>query len=467
MALGHTAVDQGSLAGEWYPFTEPTILSDCVLDCYLVHDVYNNNYPFSIEITNIIGSDFDVLLKDNSNNILETFSSHVATVVDWGTNRKIFEWLVPNNDVVFRMVLVPSALTAGTGILCSRTIQDLPGRVRSIKVGNSVFKEDIIFEAGNNVSLAHLQNNQINTLRNRNRILIEGIPGAGEGFDNNCDDPNKLYVRTINKIRPDKNGNFFIQTDGCSFSSPVFNLVSPPDAPIPQFTITNGIMKLYDNCSVCCKCEYYVNVYKALSKVWQNWKDLADAIIEARDKVDDLIEQIKSIEDCLNQNAFTLQVTNNGNCRFTVQTGCCNRTKCCHTNIQLRLTFILYRNGSPLNTPPSPVTVENSYIYKPGGSSYENYSPAFFSPENKWPVAIFYYDTWRPNASFGALLKMKINCQPGDALQVYATVHMQVDDPAACGLTAPTVPSILTDIWNYHNIPYVPVWFIKETMIGL
>jgi len=486
MSIGQTSVDQGNFSGYLYPFINETPLANFILDCYLsFYNLYPSNFPFTLEITDVNDPHFRVIIYDSLSNVVETFitdptqTTNPPVIVNWGTQRQIYEWKVNPKDMVFRLVVVPSQLTSGVGTLSTRVLNKLPQRVRSIKVGNQTFSGHIVLEAGNNVLLktddpilgsvaTNFLSDNLPKIRNNNKISILGLPGAGAGFYSNCNDPASLVIKTINKISPDKNGNFFIEVDGCIKAQPETTVVPGTETnPVPDFDITPGKLNIYNDCGVCCKCEYYVRVYKALKRVWSKWKDLGQLAEQLRDETVQTIQSWLQIQNCLNSNALYFKLEREPACNFLELATWCNTSSCCLNNLELRFTHILYRNGSPLSTPPAPVQVINSLIYKPGTGSYENYSPTFYNSSQKWPVAIYYYEQVGIGLSIGAILRLKVNCQSNDVLKVYLTVHCDVPDPAMCGLQNPPLPSELTAIWSNLGVPVKTVRAISEKTIPL
>lgn len=116
-----------------------------------------------------------------------------------------------------------------------------------------------------------------------NRLRADASAGLGEGQFYYCESIDDRIL-TINEVAPDEHGNINLDFSTCLRATQPATYMepwTPPESSSPgspdiydfQYLITAmpATLKLNSDCSACCQCEYWVRLYKALRKWWEEY----------------------------------------------------------------------------------------------------------------------------------------------------------------------------------------------------
>lgn len=441
------AVDQPP-AGSYFPFQPYPAdnLELLVADFYLEYDDESCNFSRPFHVTALWGfgeinnsppasytpvHDYEILVEDD--NGLTVFDSRNATSLytdDWDGRLTTVEWrsstavgrLVfhtawgPDDEVInFKKWIETDAK------LDDRALLRLPSRVRSIRVGATTISGDSLsLEEGYNFSMSIQEQDLVDGGRFVTPILMRAESGDGVGRFPGCEEVSTA-IRTINNIGGDNTGNFRIETEGRRDSELSCLRIYQPSAITStsprQASVTGATLELANDCAPCCDCEDFVSVYKALSSIWNNYKEMGQDAEEARDQHAANIDRWNEQKECREAKAGRLVTVGGNGCQITVASMMCNVCDDCQVDIRLRFTFETFRGGSPTSLPISlqDLTIE--------GSSTDGEIPGSASSvsSNVFDVFIDYANPGSPSiARFRANFT---GCQAGDAVRIHFSGH--------------------------------------------
>lgn len=475
--IRRVAVNQAPGGGTVYPFLEENDLTDVILDVYVCYDDPENEFepPFTFTFQPTVSPDFAVDISDA--NAVSLLAASLSTtdndvkITDWGSDRRVYEWVVSPLvlRVVARPVAVPNILINTSAILDPTTCNRLPGRVRSLNGMTGV----VAIHAGYNISLAVTETEPADGKRRTSRIMVSAIPGAGLGRRSGCEDEVPL-LKTINGQGAAPGGNFKIILDDCYRSQlPLTMVNTPQDAvTVRQATyqyagLTNeeagaGLV-LFNDCRPCCSCEDYVRVYKGLKVMWERWKAAAQDAEAARDTFAANIERWLAQKSCREDNPIHTVAQSQTTCRVFLGVNYCNVTKCCLTNIEIRLTLQLFEDGEPIDWPDT-ATVLDAYIETSYTDTRDPYVPI-----RDGSVYRFFIDYANPGDNTVVAMRLCVDCPPATeddpdppqrSIRMTATVH--IPDPAndpdgnPCTLPTQTIADDIQNIWSIFSVPAEP-----------
>lgn len=196
------------------------------------------------------------------------------SVKDWGDDYTLYEWL--SRNAVCRIVAhknwspdeeaavnYPLNLAPESAIIDERAIYKMPQRVKSLRVLNSTIRRSsVVFKAGYNVDLL-TGAQEVVGLRNQTPITVD-VTDTAEYSDCSEEKPTAIY--SINGIRANANGQFFITADKCIFAR--VPTIKNEDDSISRFKV-NGISPIVidSDCPACCDCPDYVNMALYMNRV--------------------------------------------------------------------------------------------------------------------------------------------------------------------------------------------------------
>lgn len=470
-----TAVNQQPGGGTLYPFAvDPAAgLLDAILDAYLSYedDVCVRVLPFDLTVT-AAGADFTTSVTDaNGDDVVDAvFDSTEAATTVWGSDRTVYEWV--GSTYVFRLVVADAGITGlsnAVGVLDPRVLNRLPGRVRSFRLGSQVLDGDIVFMAGNNVALSveDPENGRSDGGRYATRLLMDAVPGAGEGREEGCLDGDQA-IRKVNQITPDAAGNFVIELDDCYRAQLAVAVTGAEDDVRAALYESAGLttaqakaaIALFNDCRPCCPCTYFVRTYKGLKRMWDRWKTVAVSAEAARDTFTDNIDRWTTQAACRTTAPLRTVLKSQPGCKTFAGAYFCNTTRCCLTNILIRFTFQYYENGVETAWPGG--TVTEAYLI--GANGNEAYAPTVSGQ-----VYTFAVETAEPFGAVVAGLKLCVACQPDPddedppELTIRMTATVQYLDPPSpnqdgneCVVTAADVPDDIAGVWTDLELPSTP-----------
>lgn len=443
-ATPRTAVNQAPGGGTDYPFypaAAPPALGGVVLDAYVAYADRGLRLPFSLVVSGA-GPDYDVTVLDAGGDAVVAGNTAAAVTSAWG-DRAVHQWVV--NGVVLRVVV--AALAAGSGVLDPRTCDLLPLRVTSFRVGDVALAGDLVVAAGYNVTAAGGPPEAGRTPGGRyaSVVSLDAVPGAGLGRVAGCPDEYPV-LRRFNRVGPDCAGNLTVDADDCFRVQVPADVTGPPDGPRTA-TATPATLRLTSDCDPCCACEDYVNTYKGLKRVWDEWAAAAAAAEAVRDTHGYNKARWVAAAECRAANPAALVATQGYACRSFFGGSYCNGTTCCVGPVELRFTFERFLHGAPVAWAGGSV-VEATISGSQTGGREEPYSPAVAGP-----VVRFFFDYADPGAACVAKFRFcATGCVEGETIRVTLTAHaaQPVANPHTgddCGLPAATVSEDLGDMW--------------------
>lgn len=456
----------------FYPFIAPDPRVDALVqDLYLSFedDLAEFVFPFYLTWLNGFGTDTpdvtgatpvasnaqDVLIVDAIGSPVFNSSLGSATATEHGDLRTVI-WRRLGNVLQLSYVksveaVTPSEFTVMNEI-DSRNLNQIPLRVRTIRVQGVSYSGDIELVAGNNMELSLAT--EVSGTRDIGSISFAATPGAGDGRTDGCLEPDDS-IKTINKVGPDDGGNFLIDMSDCyriqrpgqlgigiprDFTPGGAEFVSDmtsqlngqplafiagddPSATISAILASNYIaassLRVQSDCYACCKCVDYENVYKAIIRI-NTQLDTAAAHMElVRDNYVVGIERWNGQLACRENKPQRLIVRNAYSCRVQIAGLFFNFSECCIADAFIRMTIVHSRGGSPLAT--------EFISYKP-----ETFRAGFDTDYVDEP-AVLVKTANSVQVNFDAInvhsiMRMRTtlkfpNCQVGDVVSVTMTTH--------------------------------------------
>ncbi len=525
-------VNQPPSGGSSYPLIRP---SDDVK--YLLGDFYLSyeddrcvfEYPFYLVWLHGFGDNpvsppagwsipahsYDLIVHDKNGEVVFDSTTAISfNTTNWpATNPRlqILEWIA--DDAVCRATVHTewTAADIADGLdltydayiipdnaeLDSRTLNKLPKRVRSLRVGLTKLQgSPIIFDSGFNIDWQNIgeelsefqldfddfgieaEEQQLEVTLGRrvaNRITIDAVPGAGLGIVPGCEETAPV-VRKVSGAVADPSGNLTLDMSGClKVQRPVTLTASKPrEFRYAALGLTvaeaKAAIELGNGCGPCCQCDYFVRTYNGLARQWDLWETVAIEATESRDTLTENIERWTDEKSCRENNPLKLILIAEAECKVAVGVLYCNVNDCCARPLVLRFTFQYFEGGTEVT--PQAYTCSSAEI---DGSPQKRADipkgkGEAYSLAGQWPVyeARFEYadpqDTSR--VSFRICLPQ---CVPGNSLRMWVSAHYpdMGESPAGelCTSGVIGVPAEIEAIWNASAIgaPVNPARAVKTT----
>lgn len=150
-----------------------------------------------------------------------------------------------------------------------------------------VLSGDLLLQAGYN-----MQTQQLSKLYGPRAgavaVSLAAIPGAGFGvYPSQCTP--EMVLRSFNSIGPDDHGHFNFNATEC------YRLIVPTaGSPIPGvYEPELFTLQLFNDCSCCCPCGAYENVYKAMKRLHAGGRQTGVRIARTIDDFKNLTDKIK------------------------------------------------------------------------------------------------------------------------------------------------------------------------------
>lgn len=155
-----------------------------------------------------------------------------------------------------------------------------------------VLHGDIVLKAGYNTSIATATTN-VSTRPGGSGLVFNAIPGAGEGVSpSNC--APAAVLRSINTVGPDELGHFVLNVQNC-YRCIVPSVGGSPSA--TNFDPLVACLQFCNDCSQCCKCGDYENVYKAISRLHDKGRNTGLRMARTIDDLNDLKKEVNRQKD--------------------------------------------------------------------------------------------------------------------------------------------------------------------------
>ena len=420
-------------------------------------------------ITNAV----DLRIRDANDAVI--FDSTTATyyrAVNFGERLRIHEWR--NADAVCRVVqhtafedvedfkTFPTRIMPESSVLDERTVHLLPKRLNSVRAASVTTSEAIRLRGGYNVNLFSgvdprpqlLEPNITPVLqpgqeaatapgeRFRTRITISADPGDGDGRFKKCLETD-LPIRTINNVPPDEYGNFILTATNCYWMRrpadiangvAKFSLVDnevPVGGPSGQgSTNTASTLQIGNDCTPCCECADYMNVYKGVTSVHNTYAKIGKTAAATRDTYKDAITRWNEQKTCraASPTRVVMAATPSGtNLLLDVAVSLCNTSDDCVTaSSTLAFTASCSPGGGS----------GGGSIGSPSPANPDNCNVAITTSSNPQRQPYQLSGTW-PNytVNWGSV-------DPGQSVNVRARLTFACDDIDTCTITATATPTV-------------------------
>lgn len=440
--MTRTAVNQSPSGGNDYPFRQENALNALLLDFFLGYIDEFCAAVWPLRIGTLLGfgtgsyvADHarDVIVVDADDNVI--FDSRTGTYqeVAWGSDRAVAEWYDDAGQVV-RITFLTSALadfsTPSTpdAELDPRAYFLLPVGVTALIVNDVEMKETIDIEAGYNVSLSTTSPDRVDGGEFVERILLDGVVGAGAGRLAGCEEVEPV-IRKINNVGPDSSGNLIIETDGCIRQQLLLSSGGVYTGEDMTESEAMAAIQLDDYCTPCCPCDAYVYVYRGLKRVWDRWAQLAQELEAIRDTYAEARQRWLDQRDCRLDHPIRILATPQHSSTLFVGAVYCNMSHCCLAPLEIRFTFVRYVDGvaagavTGINIREAKITTHGS----PGEVAY--------APDVVGNVVIFRFDNATSQRSTSIRLRACYAAEENDTVLVTATVHAPDPPPNSFGET--------------------------------
>lgn len=391
-------INQPPSGGSLYPFVNPsTDIKFLLGDFFISFDDLTDSFVYPLRVKWLYGfgtnsvtpiSGYpapthaqDILIVD-ANNII-VFDSTQATsfkTTDWDSRLTIVEW--ESDDIVCRCtfhyewtagdiangstITYDDYIVPANGELQADTWYKLPKRVKSIVVGTqSVAKTKVVFKEGYNVGLnanveltplnidlpVFTRSKQLTTgTRLTNQVVISAAPGLGLGVYPACTDT-QPKLKKLNGAVGNSYQNFIFDSEACLRNQrPVGLLTSNPRVfDYGAFELNSleskSTLKLSNDCTCCCACEYFARTYQGLKRQWFLFKDIATEVEKTRDNFQNNINRWNIQKQIRETDNIRIRISVDGNCKIRYGIALCNSSKCCLSNIRVYVTWVQYLNG--------------------------------------------------------------------------------------------------------------------------
>lgn len=187
--------------------------------------------------------------------------------------------------------------------LVGHALQPIQTHVKSLTAELNTFSGTVELVAGYNVRLTNLPANDT-TARGISQVVVDVQSGEGLGQYPTCSETT-TPIMTINGVAPDAYGNYLVRSKECYRSEiPVSNPTGDP------FVIVPNTLKLYNDCSPCCSCDDYVQVYDSvLRNLYTNAKKVSDQAYYVRDQLQSIVDRWKTEKECREEPTLEVRVT--------------------------------------------------------------------------------------------------------------------------------------------------------------
>lgn len=285
----------------------------------------------------------DVLIVDADDTVV--FDSTTAPDyqgVRFGNRFFIHEWL--SETAVCRIVQHAAAPTLDSfrlpypafypdsAVLDERTHVIEPQKLMTITAGGvTVAGDDVEFLSGYNILT---QATVGDTVRAPIDITFSADAGQGEGRYPACA-PVDGYVRSINRVGPDSKGNFNLRAFDCLYARPPLNISFGVATPI------NNTLVLGNDCVACCNCVDYVNVFKALERIYDKWKFLGQEIETLRSQYSLQVDSWNKLKACVDREPMKVSyAVSCDSMAVSVAVTICNGVDICWSGIELEISAV-------------------------------------------------------------------------------------------------------------------------------
>lgn len=381
------------------------------------------------------------------------------------------------------------------GILDPRTSNKLPLRVRSLTVRRvygdlgTVLQGDVSIQPKYNIDVQvnptdigiigtdlfdlGLTTTQpiVEGSRVTNHIAISAVPGAGVGAYPSCnpDDTDELLRRLNSAIGDDKQNVILDPGDGCIRLQRPLELVD--DCPRSfEFndtsyidTVAPHVVRLINDCSSCCDCDYFARTYQGLKRQWSSYQTIADDATAARDQFKENVTRWDYQKLCRENNPVVIVLRIMPNCTVDVNVTYGNTSACCLVDVHMRLTFEYFNGVKWIEFPLAaqdecfPAHITSSEIKTPQTTN----GPVPYEVVGQFPVVDITTEHLPASSTFQSALKLCFpGCSIGSKVKVTAFIWwestLQSEHTTCHYPDSITLSQDILDIWNRAAMPRPP-----------
>jgi hypothetical protein len=275
-----------------YPFTQPGIagLNDVIVDAVVIDT--QQSLQVCLRMLDIVDWDYSDILGSFTYSDDTSFFAGSPSVEIWPYGQwvlvRFFEAGKEIQLILDGAHALPISIT-GRYPFVARVQECDPKSISSIQVTDGetsvtyVLTGDIYLEGGYNVQLQQV-------IRSGTAALSIGAqPGSGLGLYPSQCTPSPV-LRSFNSVRPDAHGHFVFNATDC------YRMIIPTYAS-PDPAIFNPelfTLQLWNDCSCCCPCDAYENVYKAIKRQHDSGQQTGLRLARTIDDFNDLRNAIAS-----------------------------------------------------------------------------------------------------------------------------------------------------------------------------
>lgn len=370
------AVDQPQ-GGTRYPFVAPS--NDLAL---LIGDLYLNYkddscelaLPFKIAWLHGFGTDsatdptgdvhdYDLLITDaNDETVFDSRDADQYETVDWsdgdGVFLRIIEWVNTDDEEILRVVTYISwdeedasarewleYFEPTNGVLDPRTLERIPPRLLEVAVVTDLADEgaDIVLDSGQDIVLSGGYNARLSQLEDQEALInLDGGPfirlikldlAAGLGLGRfPCD--SELLLKQINGVGPNSRGNLTLDATDCYRISRPITVTGDREADVDEATL-----QIDNDCGPCCDCQDFINVYEAIRRLTDKYRELGQRAEAVRDQFRANKERWETGAECRRDNNIQVAAEAFPGCKVAIAVGLCNTTDSPMMNVTLGVSF--------------------------------------------------------------------------------------------------------------------------------
>lgn len=469
--IPRTSVNQSPFGGTQYPFTELNEFNCVLLDLHLSYrddlcpkpprlavagqppTPAQAGYRPSFYISRFTGfdavseaweditmawEDFDQVW--NANGALDALEMHIiiededAQVVfdtdgitpvyaEWGSDRLVILWNDSSRgclQIVIRNASVPTNVDERLR-LDPRTYNRLPSQLTSIATRSGI--TELI--AGFNYRIDVEPIPVVDGQRRQTRIVFNAIPGAGEGRFSDCGEA-VSPIRRIGGREAGADGNFVLDADGCFRLQRPLSIFEDEDGRIANYgnldlsaEDARHAIQINADCGPRCPDSYYLRVHRGMLRMWDRWKEAAQAVEQVRDDYNIIKARWDAQRACRLENPIKLVISPERGCKFTLGGLLCNMTGVCLISLEMRFKVEVFDGGVPdlgilTGSPCAQAVIRGSFTE--GQEAYD--------VGGDWPQYVADFPFASPQDSSSVRFRLCIpNCTPTSSIRVTMTVH--------------------------------------------
>lgn len=281
--------------------------------------------------------------------------TYAATV--WGSGFTLHRWTLGYESLVVLARTADVPFAPPGGVLDERASDAALPSVRVLVVnGVEVTSGPVRFEAGYNCD--------VTADPTAGEVTFAAVPGGGEGVFADCT-PAERVLRTVSRAGP----------------SPVTGAMGMDAADCLAVTPSEFAVTLRADCRPCADCDDYVRLYKALKKLDDSGRALAERAADVRDRYRAAVERWNAEKACREAHPMrvsgTAYVSGGSNCAAVV-VAVCNPNRHCLADLSVRLDW-------STDDGTGQVVSNSTVLYTSGGSGRVYVMPG------AWPT---WYAAW-------------------------------------------------------------------------